>query len=42
MGGGLGLGNITDTLLRLDKIDSVSQFIIATGQNINLYEEVAE
>lgn len=41
MGGGLGLGNITDTLLRLDKIDSVSQFIIATGQNINLYEEVA-
>lgn len=41
MGGGLGLGNITDTLLRLDKVDSVSQFIIATGQNINLYEEVA-
>lgn len=41
MGGGLGLGDITDTLLRLDKVDSIQRFIVVTGQNITVYEEVA-
>jgi processive 1,2-diacylglycerol beta-glucosyltransferase len=41
MGGGLGLGDLTDTLKRLDDLDEVSRFIVATGQNITVYEEVA-
>lgn len=41
MGGGLGLGGITDTLKRLDKVDAVKEFIVITGQNISAYEEVA-
>ena len=41
MGGGLGLGCMTDTLRRLDALDEVSQFIVITGQNITAYEEVA-
>lgn len=41
MGGGLGLGYITDTLKRLDKVQEVRRFIIVTGQNISAYEEVA-
>lgn len=41
MGGGLGLGYITDTLKRLDKVEAVKDFIVITGQNISAYEEVA-
>lgn len=41
MGGGLGLGYITDTLRRLDTADGVRRFIVVTGQNIAAYEEVA-
>lgn len=41
MGGGLGLGYITDTLKRLDKVDEIKNFIVITGQNISAYEEVA-
>ncbi len=41
MGGGLGLGYITDTLKRLDKVKEIRRFIVITGQNISAYEEVA-
>ena len=41
MGGGLGLGYITDTLKRLDKVSEIKNFIVITGQNISAYEEVA-
>lgn len=41
MGGGLGLGYITDTLKRLDKVREIRDFIVVTGQNISVYEEVA-
>ena len=41
MGGGLGLGYITDTLRRLDTVPEISRFIVITGQNISAYEEVA-
>lgn len=41
MGGGLGLGYITDTLKRLDKVREIKNFIVITGQNISAYEEVA-
>ena len=41
MGGGLGLRDITDTLLRLDKVGTIQRFIVVTGQNITVYEEVA-
>ncbi len=41
MGGGLGLGYITDTLKRLDKVKEIQKFIVITGQNISAYEEVA-
>ncbi len=41
MGGGLGLGYITDTLKRLDKVAEIRDFIVITGQNISAYEEVA-
>ena len=40
MGGGLGLGYITDTLKRLDEVKEISRFIVITGQNITVYEEV--
>ena len=41
MGGGLGLGRIADDLKRMDEVDEISRFIVITGQNISLYEEVA-
>ncbi len=41
MGGGLGLGYITDTLKRLDAVKEITKFIVITGQNISAYEEVA-
>lgn len=41
MGGGLGLGDITDNLKRLDKLEEIKKFIVITGKNINLYEDVA-
>ena len=41
MGGGLGLGYITDTLKRLDRVKEIQNFIVITGQNISAYEEVA-
>ncbi len=41
MGGGLGLGRITDDLKRMDEVEEISKFIVVTGQNIRLYEEVA-
>lgn len=41
MGGGLGLGYITDTLKRLDAAEGIRKFIVITGQNISAYEEVA-
>ena len=41
MGGGLGLGYITDTLKRLDTVEEIRNFIVITGQNISAYEEVA-
>ncbi len=41
MGGGLGLGRITDDLKLLDAVEEISKFIVITGQNIGLYEEVA-
>lgn len=41
MGGGLGLGSITDTLKRLDRVEEIRKFIVITGQNISAYEEVA-
>lgn len=41
MGGGLGLGRIADDLKRMDEVDEIARFIVITGQNISLYEEVA-
>lgn len=41
MGGGLGLGDIADSLERLDKLSEIKKFIVITGKNINLYEDVA-
>ena len=41
MGGGLGLGNVTDNIERLDGVEEISKFIVITGKNIDLYEKVA-
>lgn len=41
MGGGLGLGKVIDNIKMLDQVEEISKFIVITGQNINLYEEVA-
>lgn len=41
MGGGLGLGDITDNLKRLDKVKEIKKFIVITGKNISLYEDVS-
>lgn len=41
MGGGLGLGGITDDLKLMDEIEEISKFIVVTGQNIHLYEEIS-
>lgn len=41
MGGGLGLGKIIDDIKILDQVEEISKFIVVTGQNIRLYEEVA-
>lgn len=41
MGGGLGLGNVIDNIKRLDPVEEISKFIVITGQNIALYEEIA-
>ena len=41
MGGGLGLGRITEDLKLMDDVEEISKFIVVTGQNIHLYEDVA-
>lgn len=41
MGGGLGLGKVIDNIKLLDPVEEISKFIVITGQNIALYEEIA-
>ncbi len=41
MGGGLGLGNVVDNIIRLDQVAEISKFIVITGKNIDLYEKIA-
>lgn len=40
MGGGLGLGAVKDVLWRLTQVDAISRFIVVTGQNFSLYDEI--
>lgn len=41
MGGGLGLGRIIDDIKEMDALEEITKFIVVTGQNIRLYEEIA-
>ncbi len=40
MGGGLGMGSIRQSLVRLDKLDDVDSFTVVTGYNADLYDEI--
>ena len=37
MGGGLGLGDLEEVLLRLDEMPGQQQFVVVTGRNASLY-----
>ncbi len=40
MGGGIGLGELRDVLWRLTQVDSINRFIMVTGHNVTLYDEI--
>ena len=40
MGGGLGMGSIRQSLVRLDTLDVVDSFTVVTGYNADLYDEI--
>lgn len=42
MGGGLGLGALKDILWRLTQVDSITRFIVVTGHNVSLYDEIED
>ncbi len=40
MGGGLGMGSIRQSLVLLDRLDSMDSFTVVTGYNADLYDEI--
>lgn len=42
MGGGLGIGALKDALWRLTQVDAIERFIVVTGHNMTLYDEVED
>jgi len=42
MGGGLGFGAVKDALRRLAHVASIRRFIVVTGHNVTLYDDIAD
>ncbi len=42
MGGGIGLGGLKDVLWRLTQVEEIQRFIVVTGYNVTLYDEIED
>ncbi len=42
MGGGLGMGSIRQSLVRLDRLDAIDSFTVVTGYNADLFDEICQ